>query len=252
GGMGVVFQAEDPHLQRLVAIKAMLPTLAASRTARERFLREARAAAAIEHDNVIAILQVGEDRGVPFLAMPFLKGESLADRLERDGRLEVGEVLRVGREAAHGLAAAHARGMIHRDIKPANLWLEGERGRVKILDFGLARSARAESNLTQQGAILGTPSYMAPEQVGGEVDARADLFSLGVVLYRMLTGRLPFRGKDSVATLVAVATEEPVAPTEIRRAVPEGLSRLVMRLLAKEPGQRVATAVDLVRALEAL
>ena len=129
------------------------------------------------------IHQVGEDRGVPFVAMQFLEGEPLDERLKREGRLSVAEVVRIGRETAEGLAAAHDKGLIHRDIKPANIWLEGKKGRVKILDFGLARAAADDSHLTQTGAILGTPAYMAPEQAGGEkVDPRCDLFSLGCVL----------------------------------------------------------------------
>ena len=139
GGMGVVFLGHDPLLERPVALKAMLPMLAVSPSAKQRFLREARAAAAIKHDHIVTIYQVGEDRGVPFLAMEFLEGESLDDRLKRESRLPVKELLRIGREAAEGLSAAHERGLIHRDIKPGNIWLEGERGRVKILDFGLAR-----------------------------------------------------------------------------------------------------------------
>ena len=183
----------------------MLPVLAASASARERFLREARSAAAVEHDHIVAIYQVGEDRGVPYLAMPLLKGEPLDARLQRDKRLPPAEVLRVARETASGLEAARQRGMIHRDIKPANLWLEEGSGRVKILDFGLARTAADAGHLTQQGAIVGTPAYMAPEQAGGKTDHRADLFSLGCVMYRMATGELPFKGADTISTLMAVA-----------------------------------------------
>jgi predicted Zn finger-like uncharacterized protein len=179
GGMGVVFQAEDPKLKRTVAIKAMLPTLAASASAGQRFLREAEAMAAVEHDHVVRIYQVDEDRGVPFLAMEFLKGEPLDSRLKREEKLPIPEVLRIGREVAEALAAAHATGLIHRDIKPGNIWLEAPRTRVKILDFGLARAAQQDAGLTQQGAIVGTPAYMAPEQARGEkIDARCDLFSL--------------------------------------------------------------------------
>jgi serine/threonine protein kinase len=209
GGMGVVFEAEDPQLRRKVALKAMLPTLAASETARQRFLREAQTAAAIEHDHIVHIYQVGEDRGVPFIAMAFLKGESLDQRLARQNRLLLPEVVRIGRETAAGLAAADQQGLIHRDIKPANLWLE-ETGRVKILDFGLARAAEDKAHLTQSGAIVGTPAYMAPEQVNGQtLDARCDLFSVGCVLYRLSTGELPFKGRDTISTLMAVATEQP-------------------------------------------
>src|SRR5262249_27717391 len=154
-----------------------------------RFLREARAVAALKHHHIVTIYQVGEDRGVPFLAMEFLEGEPLDARLQRETRLAVPEVLRIGREIAEGLAAAHERGLIHRGIKPANVWLEGEKGVAKLLDFGLARSAGDGTQLTTAGAIVGTPAYMAPEQAtGGGVDARCDLFSLGCVLYRLCTG----------------------------------------------------------------
>jgi hypothetical protein len=259
GGMGVVFQAQDVHLERMVAIKAMLPTLAVSASARQRFLREARAAAAIDHDHIVHIYQVGEDRGVPFLAMQFLRGESLEDRLRRAGRLPVNEVLRIGREIAQGLAAAHAQGLIHRDIKPANIWLEtprdpGQGARVKILDFGLARAAAAGVHLTQSGAILGTPAYMAPEQAGGKgVDHRCDLFSLGCVLYQMSTGRLPFQAADTISTLIAVATHDPTPPVEIEPRVPPALSELIVRLLAKNPNDRPASAravIDAIRVIE--
>src|SRR5437764_5748351 len=164
----------------------MRPALASGKAARQRFLREARAAAAVKHDHIVTIYAVGEDRGVPFLAMEFLEGEPLDARLEREKNLPMAEVLRIAREISEGLAGAHDKGLIHRDIKPANVWLEGQWGRVKILDFGLARAAREHAQLTQTGAILGTPAYMAPEQARGEtVDARCDLFSLGCVLYRM-------------------------------------------------------------------
>src|SRR5262249_35038997 len=150
--------------RRPVALKALLPALSASPSCRARFLREAQAAAALQHDHVVTVYQVGEDRGVPFLAMQLLEGETLEARLRRSGRLPLRTALRVGREIAEGLAAAHARQLIHRDVKPGNIWLEAGRDRVKILDFGLARAAREESHLTQSGAVMGTPAYMAPEQ----------------------------------------------------------------------------------------
>ncbi len=252
GGMGVVFQAEDPGLQRRVALKAMLPRLAVSAAARERFLREARLAAAVEHDHIVAVYQVGEDRGVPYLAMPLLKGEPLDARIKRDKRLPLAEVLRVARETAAGLEAARQRGLIHRDIKPANLWLEEGTGRVKVLDFGLARTAADEGHLTQQGAILGTPAYMAPEQAGGKTDHRADLFSLGCVIYRMATGELPFKGTDAISTLMAVATEPPRPPAEINPHLPPALCDLILRLLAKKPEQRPASAQAVVEAIRAI
>jgi len=243
GGMGVVYRAHDPQLDRVVAVKAMLPALAVHPTARERFLREARAAAKLTHDHVVTVYQVGEDRGVPYLAMPFLKGESLEGRLRRlGGPLGVAEALRIGREIAEGLRAMHELGLVHRDVKPANVFLEGETGRVKILDFGLAR-ASADVQLTVDGVIVGTPAFMAPEQgTRGPIDARADLFSLGCVLYTLLTATLPFDGEDVVSTLLAVRTTTPPPPHEKNAAVPEEVSALVMALLAKMPGDRPESA----------
>ena len=289
GGMGVVFQAEDPQLGRLVALKAMLPALAASAGARQRFLREARAAAAVKHDNIVAIYQVGEDRGVPFLAMEFLEGQPLDRRLEHHARLPVMELLRIGREIATGLVAAHQRGLVHRDIKPANIWLEtssefgirnspsqthespgngavaagpeladsrlpiAHSNRVKILDFGLARASKGEAQLTQAGAIIGTPGYMAPEQAQGyEADARADLFSLGCVLYRLATGVAPFQGNDAISTLLAVTSKVPRPPHELSADLPRPLSDVILRLLAKNPAERPASAREVVESLAAL
>jgi hypothetical protein len=218
--------------------------------AKDRFLREAQAAAAIEHDHVVTIHQVGEERGVPFLAMQWLKGMSLNDRLHRAegehplGALPVPLVLRLGRQIARGLAAAHDRGLIHRDIKPANLWIEPrDGGRIKILDFGLARALADNVHLTQSGTIIGTPAYMAPEQARGEaVDHRCDLFSLGTVLYRMTTGRLPFRGNSTMAVLTSLAMDTPVAARSVNADVPAELSELIMELLAKDPAARPPTA----------
>jgi hypothetical protein len=253
GGMGVVFRAEDPQLQRPVALKAMLPELAGRGPARQRFLREARAAAALAHDHVVPVYQVGEDRGVPFLAMQLLEGRTLEGRLRQEGRLPLPEALRVGREVAEALAAAHARGLIHRDVKPANLWLEGDRGRVKVLDFGLARPPDGDAHLTQSGAAVGTPSYMAPEQAAGEaVDGRADLFGLGVVLYRACTGHLPFQGRNPVATVLAAATQRPTPPCQLNPTVPPGLSALILRLLSKAPDGRPPSARAVAEALAAL
>ena len=255
GAMGVVFHAEDPHLRRPVALKVMRPHLAASAEFHRRFLREARLAAAIEHEHIVTVYQVGEDRGVPYLAMQLLRGETLEDRLGRraGGRLPLPEVLRVGREIAEGLAAAHARGLVHRDIKPANVWLEERRGRVRIVDFGLARGSEPDAQFTQAGAVIGTPAYMAPEQAtGATVDARCDLFSLGAVLYRAATGRAPFGDRDTMSILHALATRTPVPPHRIVPALPRMFSGLVMRLLAKDPDDRPQSAREVVEAIEAL
>jgi len=252
GGMGVVFEAEDLQLKRRVALKAMKPAIAASATARKRFLREAQTAASVEHDHIVTIHQVGDQRGVPFIAMPLLRGETLADRLNRE--LPCAELLRITREIASGLAAAHRAGLIHRDVKPANIWLEGDSGRVKILDFGLARATSADQQLTQAGALMGTPSYMSPEQARGDsVDARADLFSLGCVAYHMATGRRPFEGRDTLNTLLALSSERPRAPREINAKLPKAIERLILRLLEKDPASRYQAAeevIDRVREIE--
>jgi serine/threonine protein kinase len=254
GAMGIVFEAQDLHLKRLVALKVMKPALAAQADFHRRFLREAQLAAAIEHEHIVTIYQVGEDRGIPFLAMKLLQGESLETYLGRSGgRLPLAETLRIGREIAEGLAAAHAKGLVHRDIKPANIWLEEDRKRVKIVDFGLARGAGGDAHFTQAGAVIGTPSYMAPEQANGEeVDGRCDLFSLGSVLYRLSTGRLPFDGKDTMAVLMALATKAPVPPHKIDPQLPPAFSALVMRLLAKDRKERPQSAREVVERIEAI
>jgi hypothetical protein len=257
GGMGVVFRAEDPQLRRAVALKAVRPGMAASASARKRFLREAQITASLEHDHIVPIYQVGEDRGVPYLAMPLLRGESLDDRLKREGRLPPAEVLRIGREVAEALAAAHEQGLIHRDIKPGNVWLESRKGepgasalggRVRVLDFGLARAAADDQHLTQTGAVVGTPAYLAPEQARGEAaDARSDLFSLGCLLYRMATGALPFQGKDTMSTLLALTMQDPTPPRELNPDLAPALNDLILRLLAKDRDQRPGSARVVVR-----
>jgi hypothetical protein len=252
GAMGVVYHAEDPVLGRQVALKVMQPRAAADPCGRERFLREAKAAAAVEHDHIVTILHVGEDQGMPFLVMPLLRGESLEDRIWQEGRLPPAEVLRIGREVGLGLSAAHRVGLIHRDIKPANIWLEEETGRVKLLDFGLARIAQDPAHLTQQGTVMGTPYYMAPEQSRGlPLDGRADLFSLGCVLYRISTGRLPFPGNDALSVMMSLALENPPPPCELAD-LPPGLSDLTLRLMAKDPQDRLPSAQALVEAIRRL
>jgi hypothetical protein len=253
GGMGVVFQAEDPQLRRAVALKVMHPVMTHSASACERFLREARAMAALEHDHIVPVYQVGEDCGVLFLAMPLLKGETLEERLQRERKLPSIEVVRIARETAAGLAAAHECRLIHRDVKPSNLWLEGKTGRVKLLDFGLAQPADESGHLTGSGMILGTPQYMAPEQACGiPADARSDLFSLGSVLYRMTTGELPFKGANAMQLVRSLELDQPKPPRELAPEVPAELSELIMQLLAKDPARRIPSACILIEKLDGL
>jgi hypothetical protein len=239
-------------LQRRVALKVMKPLLAADPSARQRFLREARATAALEHEHIIAIHHIDEANGVPYLAMPLLQGETLDDRLRRENVLPLGEVLRIGRQTAEGLAAAHEKGLIHRDIKPGNVWLEAPSGRVKILDFGLAAMACPEGEKTLPGTILGTPGYMAPEQTEGQADCRADLFSLGCVLYRMATGRSPFKGQTMVEKMRSTLFDPVQPPQQVNPALPGPLCHLIQRLLARNPEERPATAPVVARVLETL
>jgi WD40 repeat protein len=249
GGMGRVYLAEDVRLKRSVALKVMKADLAANPTHRERFLREARSIAALEHDHIVTIHQVGEDQGTHYLAMQLLHGETLEMRLRRQEKVPVAEAVRIAREIAEGLAAAHARGLTHRDIKPANIWLQDGSDRVKILDFGLARFDADESHLTLIGGLAGTPAYMAPEQAEGKPRPASDLFSLGCVLYHMCAGVAPFRGTNTMAVLSALVKEQPAPPRQFNPDVPRELSALVMKLLAKNPQERYQSAREVATAL---
>jgi serine/threonine protein kinase len=258
GGMGLVFEAEDANLGRRVALKVIRPEQAGTSAARLRFMREARAAAAIEHDHIVTVFQVGEDNHVPFLAMQLLQGESLAERLRRHGPLPIAEVVRIAREAAEGLAAAHARGLIHRDVKPANIFLERAptrpEGRVKLLDFGLARRTdAAAAGLTHAGLVIGTPGYMAPEQARHEqVDPRSDVFSLGCVIHQMASGEEPFTGASPINRIMAQILDPVPNLTELREDVPPALADLVERMLAKDPQGRPASAAAVSQELAAI
>ncbi len=253
GGMGVVFKAEDEKLERWVALKAMKPAVSAGSSFKERFLREAKATAAIEHHNIVPIYQVGEDRGIPFIAMQFLQGESLSARLNRQEQLSESDVIWIGRDVARGLQAAHDNELIHRDIKPDNIWLDAKTGLAKILDFGLVRCADNDAGLTHTGTIMGTPRYMAPEQAqGGAVDHRSDLFSLGSVLYHLVSGQTPFEGSNLTAMLIAVAQAEPRDLTSLAPNVNPRLAKLIMQLLEKDPARRPQTAAEVVETLQTI
>ncbi|MCI0744657.1 MAG: bifunctional serine/threonine-protein kinase/formylglycine-generating enzyme family protein [Verrucomicrobia subdivision 3 bacterium] len=242
GGMGIVLRAHDTKLQRIVAIKAMVAELAANPTAVKRFLREARAAAAVRDDRVITIFAVEDGHDVPFLVMEFIQGQSLQNKLDRGTPSSLQEILRIGMQIAEGLAAAHRQGLVHRDIKPANILLENGVERVKITDFGLARAVD-DLSVTQTSQMVGTPLYMAPEQAQGQsVDHRADLFALGAILYAMCTGQPAFRAETLAAVLNRVCNDTPRPIEEINPDIPEWLTRIVGRLLAKRPEERFQSA----------
>jgi len=244
GGMGHVWLAHDDRLDRNVAIKVMLPELAGDPVARERFLRESRSAAQIDHPHVVSIHDVGLDGGTPYLVMPFLDGRSLADRLGEEKCLPTGEALRIAQQIAAGLGAAHARGLVHRDVKPDNVFLIGPEQHVRLIDFGLARDTLLSGrSLTIDGTLLGTPAYMSPERISdGAIDGRADLFSLGVILYKMLSGRVPFEGRTPAAVLIAIAKGKPPSLGTVAPGIDPEVADFVMRLIADEPDDRPANA----------
>jgi serine/threonine protein kinase len=249
GSGGVVFRGFDEVLHRTVAVKVMAPQLATDAVARRRFLREARAMASIRNDYVIDVYAVGEKQGLPYLVMEYIAGVSLQSKLRAGLPLELEEILRIGYQAACGLAAAHAEGVIHRDITPSNILLENHIGRVKITDFGLA-FATDDAKLTQVGAICGTPRFMAPEQANGEtLDHRTDLFSLGSVLYTMCTGKAPFTGGNSIAILKQVCEATPQPIRELNPKIPDWLIEIISKLHAKSPRDRVRSANSLAKML---
>lgn len=265
GGMGVVLKAFDPSLERFVAIKVLAPQLATSARARERFAREARAAAAINHEHVVAIYAVAEAESLPYLVMEYVPGLSLQERLDEHGPLPLPEILRLGFQVASGLAAAHAQGLVHRDIKPGNILLshvQSPKSKVqdpksedvgawtlKVSDFGLARTAD-DASLTQSGVLAGTPHYMAPEQARGEtVNFRADLYSLGSVLYALCTGQPPFPGRSTLAVLRQVSETTPPPVRRLRPDLPEWLEDIISRLHAQNPADRFVSAAEIAELL---
>ena len=250
GGMGVVFKAFDTELNRPVAIKLLAPYLASSGPARKRFSREARAAAAVVHQHVVPIHNVETERESPFIVMQYVSGESLQSRIDRQGALELCEILRIGMQVADGLSAAHQQGLVHRDIKPSNILLEEDVDRALISDFGLARAAD-DASLTRTGFHPGTPQYMSPEQAAGQsVDARSDLFSLGSTLYTMCTGRPPFRAENSLSVMRRITDSEPRPIRELNPAIPKWLCELISKLMAKKESDRYQSAEEVHRLLE--
>jgi len=254
GGMGVVYSARDLALKRRVAIKVLPPDLAFREEIRKRFLREAETAARLSHPHIVPIHAVGDEGGLVYFVMAYVDGESLAARLRRRDRLPSEEARRICKETADALGLAHAMSVIHRDIKPDNILLEGTRRRVVVTDFGIAKALTAVDGgtLTGTGVAIGTPAYMSPEQAAGEkeIDARSDIYSLGVVAYEALTGELPFKAPTVAGILLKQVTEIPSDIREVRADCPEDLATTVMRCLDKDPENRWPTADALRRALE--
>ncbi len=250
GGMGIVVKAFDPTLHRVVAVKVLAPYLAHNPQARKRFVREAQAIAAVSHDHVITIHAIDESPEQPKIVMQYIAGRSLQQKIDAEGSLDLKEILRIGMQTAAGLAAAHAQGLVHRDVKPSNILLENGIQRVKLTDFGLARAVD-DASLTQSGAIAGTPQYMAPEQANGDaVDYRADLFSLGSVMYAMCVGHSPFRASTTMGVLKRVC-HDPARPIqELNADIPEWLCAIIMKLLAKKPEERFQSAKAVADLLE--
>lgn len=250
GGMGIVLKGFQKELHRHVAVKVLAPYLATSGPARRRFAREAQATAAVVHPHVMAIHSVNSTAKLPYLVMPFVTCQSLQERIDRQGPLDLKDVLRIGMQTASGLAAAHAQGLVHRDVKPANILLESNVDRVLLTDFGLARAVD-DATLTRTGIIAGTPQYMSPEQANGDnVDYRSDLFSLGGVLYAMCTGRPPFRADTTFGVLRRIRETSPRSIREINADIPEWFERIVMRLLARDISGRFGSADEVATLLE--
>jgi serine/threonine protein kinase len=254
GGMGILYLALEPGLERRVALKLIAPEAAADDVFARRFAEESRIAAAIEHPNVVPIYAAGEEDGVPWIAMRYVAGSDLGRRLAREGRLDPQGAVDLIAQIGNGLDAIHAAGLVHRDVKPANVLLSGEprAEHAYITDFGVARNVATESGLTQTGRFVGTLDYVAPEQIsGGSVDARVDVYALGCLLFKLLTGEVPFPREGEAARLYAHLHDPPPAPSLYAPQVPMALDDVVIRAMSKEPGDRYLSAGDLGRAAQA-
>ena len=241
GGMAHVYRGTDRVLDRTVAIKVLAERYAQDDRFVDRFRREAQAAAGLTHPNIVGVYDTGGEDGMHYIVMEYVEGPTLAEVLRREGRLDPDRAAAIAAEVATALHAAHERRLVHRDVKPGNVMLDRD-GRVKVVDFGIARAA-ADDTLTQTGLILGTASYLSPEQAQGlTVDARSDVYSLGCVLYEMLTGRPPFQGDTAVSIAYKHVNEQPPRPSELNADVPPHLDEAVMRALEKDPDARFATA----------
>ncbi len=254
GGMGILYLAIEPGLDRRVALKLIAPEAAADEVFAKRFAEESRIAASIEHPNVVPIYAAGEEGGIPFIAMRYVSGSDLSRRIAREGRLGPAHAAALIAQVGNGLDAIHAAGLVHRDVKPANVLLSGGEGaeHAYITDFGVARNVATESGLTQTGRFVGTLDYVAPEQIsGGEVDARVDVYALGCLLFKLLTGEVPYPREGEAARLYAHLNDPPPAPSLHAPEVPMALDDVVIRAMSKPPEDRFPSAGDLGRAAEA-
>ncbi len=250
GGMGVVYLARHVALDKWVAVKVIREGVLSQDRALDRFQLEARLAAKLDHPNVVTVYHAGLERGLPFLVMRYVEGESLADRMRREGRLEPSALREIALGVTRGLAAAHAQGILHRDVKPSNILL-GRDGSVLLSDFGLAREISLETNLIRSGSVVGTIPFLAPEILhGAPYGPQADLFALGSVLYEGLTGQHPFHDGNQASTLNRILSVDPPRPEQIAPEVPPGLANVAMRLLEKDPARRVPNAIALEAALQ--
>ena len=255
GGMGRVYEARHLRLHdRRFAVKVLHPEMARDPEIVARFQREAEASSSIDHPNVVDVFDVHmTPEGQPYLVGEFLDGRELGEQLEKDGALDVPNAVHVARQVCSALSAAHGRGIVHRDMKPENVFLamRDDGIHVKVIDFGISKAAESgNANLTRTGVVMGTPSYMAPEQARGDkVDARADVYAVGALVYHMLTGRRPFDAEDATATLTLVITEEPARPRSIKQTIPEGLELVIQHAMAKDPRERFQTMEELDRAI---
>jgi serine/threonine protein kinase len=251
--MGSVYLAREPALDRLVAIKVLPPERAQSSDLRERFRREARTAAQLSHANIVPLLTFGEAEGLMYFVMGYVEGEALSARVQREGRLDTAEAVRVLCELADALGYAHGRGVVHRDVKPENILLEVPNGVVRLTDFGVAKGLAASSSLTTEGAVIGTPHYMSPEQAAGrsDLDTRSDIYSMGALAFTLFTGRPPFDGRSVSEILRQHLTREVPRLRDQAPELPAALDDAVRRCLAKEPSARWPSALDFSRALQA-
>jgi serine/threonine-protein kinase len=251
--MGAVYKAKQLSLNRIVALKILPPKLALNKSYIGRFLREARVAAKLNHENIIYVIDVGESKGVYYFAMEYVEGKTVAELLHESGRLAESQVIEIALQVAKALDHAYSYGIIHRDVKPANVMITDEDKVVKLCDFGLAKEMDLRSSVTTHGTVAGTPFYISPEQIKGkDIDTRSDIYSLGGTMYHMATGELPFPGSSAPIVMVKQLHERPAAPRTKNPRISRALDALIMKCLEKDPAHRHQSPSELVKILTAL